>query len=502
VVTLNVTDAAGNWAVDEMVVTVRDTTPPAAVAGPDVEVDQHTTVRFDGGRSSDNVAVTDWTWTFTYDGEDIVMEGPTPRFTFDLAGEYVVTLNITDASGNWAVDERVVTVRDVTPPTADAGEDASVGFNALHRFDGRGSSDDVGVTSWTWTLTYQGHEMFLYGATPVFNFEAMGEYLVRLNVSDAAGNWAADWVIVTVSDLSAPLAEAGHDLEVDQHTEVELDGTGSTDDVGIVNWTWTFLIEGEPVELVGPKPTFSPDPAGWFVVTLEVRDAAGHAARDTVTVTVRDSTPPVAEAGPDVEVDQHETVTLFGGDSRDNVGVVEWRWVVQLPGHDLRLPGPLVEWTPEDAGSFMVTLTVEDAAGNTASDTRWVTVRDSTPPVAEAGRNVTIDEGGVARFDGGASEDNVGVVEWRWTFDYGGSPVEIQGRDASFAFDRPGTYVVTLEVEDAAGLTDTDVVTVTVVAREDGFDVGGGLPVLVIAAVVVAVAVGVMLWRRVRGGRA
>ena len=40
VVTLNATDGEGNWATDEVVVTVRDKSPPVVIPGEDMEVDQ------------------------------------------------------------------------------------------------------------------------------------------------------------------------------------------------------------------------------------------------------------------------------------------------------------------------------------------------------------------------------------------------------------------------------------------------------------------------------
>ena len=58
---------------------------------------------------------------------------------------------------------------------------------------------------------------------------------------------------------------------------------------------------------------------------------------------------------------------------------------------------------------------------------------------------------------------NVLVTGFVWTFTYLGAPVTLSSSVASFRFDEPGDYVVTLTVSDAAGSTHTDTVIVTVV---------------------------------------
>jgi len=74
-VTLTATDAAGNEGADQVVVTVLDTTPPVADAGPDLEMDQGQLVEFDASASTDNVGVTGAVWTFTHGGEEMSLAG-------------------------------------------------------------------------------------------------------------------------------------------------------------------------------------------------------------------------------------------------------------------------------------------------------------------------------------------------------------------------------------------------------------------------------------------
>jgi PKD repeat protein len=72
---------------------------------------------------------------------------------------------------------------------------------------------------------------------------------------------------------------------------VLFDGTSSTDNVGVANYTWTFDNGGSPVTLWGPSPTFSLLTMGVHDVTLTVRDGAGHTSTDVMRVTVSAAIP-------------------------------------------------------------------------------------------------------------------------------------------------------------------------------------------------------------------
>ncbi len=82
---------------------------------------------------------------------------------------------------------------------------------------------------------------------------------------------------------------------------------------------------------------------------------------------------PVAIAGEDVTVNAGETLSLDGSASTDNVGVMSWQWSLDHLGTPVAFSGETALFTFELPGLYMITLTVSDAAGNTASDTVWVT---------------------------------------------------------------------------------------------------------------------------------
>lgn len=88
---------------------------------------------------------------------------------------------------------------DNVPPVANAGADRTIVKGATLYFDGRASSDNVGIAEFIWTSTFG----TLYGEQPAFTFHQAGEYLVTLTVKDAKGNSASDTMTVTVVDPEA-----------------------------------------------------------------------------------------------------------------------------------------------------------------------------------------------------------------------------------------------------------------------------------------------------------
>jgi hypothetical protein len=93
-----------------------DITPPVANAGLGQTVNEDVLVQFDGSGSTDNVGITSYVWTFV-DGTPRTLTGQTSSYAFSNPGVYVVTLNVSDAVGNWNTDATTITVRDGTPPT-------------------------------------------------------------------------------------------------------------------------------------------------------------------------------------------------------------------------------------------------------------------------------------------------------------------------------------------------------------------------------------------------
>ncbi|MCK5415792.1 MAG: right-handed parallel beta-helix repeat-containing protein, partial [Thermoplasmata archaeon] len=402
---------------------MREGDPPVAKAGPDRTVHHGTTFTLDGSGSTDESPIIQYRWTVECpDGEMVVQTSTSPLsdLTFLQLGEHIVTLTVTDVWGNQASDNATITVVDVTPPLVDAGEDMTVGIHEGFTLEPETVWDLDGIVGCEWTVDPSGMNVTMTGRVVEHSFGSLGTFMMVLRAWDGSGNLGQDALFVQVVDRDPPVCDAGPDLVVDQGESVLMDGTRSTDNVGITTWNWSFDYDGELVTLSDAESHFVFHLPGPYTVTLIIWDKARNWAIDTLVVEVLDTELPVAEAGPDQYVPQGLQVALDGSASTDNVGIDGYRWTFQYMGNDHLLKGQIVEFVFAEPGVCDVTLTVLDKAGNQVMDSMVVTVLDTLPPKAVADGPDTIEIGRRVALLGNRSEDNVGIVDYRWTFQYRG----------------------------------------------------------------------------------
>jgi PKD repeat protein len=381
-VKLTVLDAAGNRGIDSAVVRVRDTEPPTADAGPDQEVGMGERVRFDGGNSTDNAGIFSYRWTFEYNARIVALTGPVPVYTFNEAGEYDVTLTVTDVSSLSATDNMTVRVLDTEPPIADAGLSRRVNQGTNVGFTGLYSTDNVGVVDWRWEIEGFGNlSLYLAGPVVEHTFDMPGRYRVVLTVHDARGNEDTDDLWVTVVDTEAPVADPGPDRTVDMGLAFWLDASNSTDNVGVVRYDWYYAVAGEQLHSTDARMELVIDRPGLYEFRLSVADAAGNADIAQFLLTVRDTEPPTIPSFDDVTLDRGDRLILNGSGATDNMGIVNWTWTIQNGGDPLSIHQRNADHTFHTTGTYRVTLTVRDADGNESTTTFEVTVRGSTLPI-------------------------------------------------------------------------------------------------------------------------
>jgi len=88
---------------------------------------------------------------------------------------------------------------------------------------------------------------------------------------------------------------------------------------------------------------------------------------------------PVAKAGSDRAVQVGENVVFDSRGSTDNVGIVSYEWDL---GDGVKEFGPIAIHVYNEIGSRTVTLIVEDAVGNSDTDTITIIV-EAKEPVGE-----------------------------------------------------------------------------------------------------------------------
>ncbi len=361
-VTLVVWDREGLDDMQILWVNVSDVTPPFVyLICPDwLEVGG--TLATSAASSWDNVGIDSYVWSI--DG-GFVSEGVDMSLMMDLPGKFNVSVNITDASGNWAIGWKEVAVGDITPPSLKYVILGAMQEDTEITFDASTSSDDGGgPISFTWSMP---NGTDLHGGVVRVTFDDPGTYEVVLTVEDGFGNINTTVIELTLDDITPPIARiSGIGQSVDEDVEVHIDGSMSSDNVGVASWSWTIATLDVTSDEVNLTHTFA-EP-GVYSVSLTVYDEAGLSNTTVIDVMVVDVTRPFFRVEPEGDVTKNISsgkkaeVPFEVVDSFDNVGVSRIEWdldgdgVLDGTGEDVRLTlGP---------GSYVLQVTAYDEAGN------------------------------------------------------------------------------------------------------------------------------------------
>ena len=218
--------------------------------------------------------------------------------------------------------------------------------------------------------------------------------------------------------------------------------------------------------LLGANPTYTFNSPGIYEVMLTVWDAQGNSGTDVVLINVLDVTWPVANAGSDQIVDDNTLVFFDGSASFDNVGIVSYIWTF-TDGNLQTLYGFNASYFFETPDVYVVTLTVMDSEANSSNDTVSIIVRDNTAPTIEVEDYATVVEDNPISFDASSSYDNMGIVDYYWSFGDGTSE-NATIPTITHIYNQPGVYNVELVVTDLTGNVNGTFISLVVYRDTDG----------------------------------
>ncbi|XP_066597643.1 dyslexia-associated protein KIAA0319-like protein [Prorops nasuta] len=282
--------------------------PPSANAGQDIIVYlPQNTLTLNGNLSTDDRGIATWEWTKSPSDQNKAVDMQYTRTPYlQLSnleeGMYTFVLKVTDDSEQTSTSEVHVFVKPPTnkPPKADAGDDISIALPETRTvLDGRKSKDDVKIVSYHWEqVSGPNNVIFSAANESVTNITKLtkGDYVFKLSVIDDNGNKDADTVKVKVTQNknAPPKANAGGDQVIVAPVSVlVINGSQSTDDLGIKQWLWTR----DPTSLAIGNIIKDSDKSsilmltdiaqGRYVFTLKVIDDQGLSSEDTVSVIVK-----------------------------------------------------------------------------------------------------------------------------------------------------------------------------------------------------------------------
>lgn len=238
------------------------------------------------------------------------------------------------------------------------------------------------------------------------------------------------FVSLTATHNYIPKANAGSDLEIDEHANGQLDGTLSSDFENTnLSYIWNDIDElGLDITNVA-KPTFTAPTVNAntnYRVSLKVNDGENYSLPDTMIVSVkRINLPPVAKAGADFEIVSGSAGNLNGSATSDpHALTLTFNWTIEPddfePVNPAEVSTGFVAPIVSNNKEYKAILTVTNSDLLSDQDTVLIKViKSSLKPIANAGANQTVNEGVLVELDGSAS--NVWESEtifYSWTSAY------------------------------------------------------------------------------------
>ncbi len=274
-----------------------------------------------------------------------------------------------------------------------------------------------------------------------------GSYWVYIKVDDQNGGYDERNFTIVVGDIEAPVANAGLDQTLYEDEVVHFNGSSSSDNIGIFNYTWDY---GNS-QGYGPTPSHVFTRSGTYIVSLTVRDVIDNYDVDVVRITVINR-PPFADAGKDIIVNEGEETNFNASNSSDTPSdLVSLLYLWEFDGDDdfNDRVGINVSYTWFKPLNTTVKLRVIDDDGAFTEDSIDVKVLN-VPPIVDIEDEYSGERGSEITII--ASGQDPGNVELRYRWDWENDGIWDTSFSPKFivknSWPKEGDYTMVVQVWD------------------------------------------------------
>ncbi|WP_374713245.1 PKD domain-containing protein [Symbiobacterium terraclitae] len=405
-----------------------------------------------------------------------------PSYTWTTPGTHTLELVVTDKAKRVTRVTRTIQVNPAPagpvadfdlPPTGQVDKSVQV----VNR-----SQAAAGTTlvRHDWTVTPTTYRGTLGSTGGTLTFEQPGTYTVKLTVTDNNGKSATATKQITIQTQAPPTPPPP---PAGPKVSMTMPSTATVGETVQVRTTITLAPGAQLAEyqyfgynsstadasLTATGGTITFKKAGTYTIDVRVEDSYGKHAITGRTITVTEPGPPPPTARFDMpsrgQVGVPVTV-VNRSTASSGTYLTNHAWLISPSGYtqDLDMSGGTI--TFKYGKTYTVTLFVEDNLGRAASYKRTITVeppppgppraRFDMPGTAIANTPVTITNESTA--SSGAT-----LVRSTWTVTPDTYTGTLGDAGGTLVFQVPGTYTVSLTVQDNLGQTDTDTDTIKIV---------------------------------------
>lgn len=427
-------------------------------------------VHFDATASFDpDGEIVSYEWDMDNDGKYDDATGEETDFTFTLEGDYIVSLRVTDNSGEYSTISETIEAGSIDGLRAiistSVGENGTYYVGEDYEFSGERSEIGSGkITKYSWN--FGDGSKSVQSRTVSHSFTKAGVYKVTLSVQDPDGNTDQTELELTVTEegnvpvaavstlpaMSSGMLTGPLPLEVDFNAGLSVDA-----DDDIVDYEWDFDNDGA-VDDTGSTVTHLYETEGTFVTLLIVTDSVGNKDELEIPVTVT-----AQGIVANLEIDQSNgevplTVRFdASGSSYKEGNIVSYEYNFG-DGSESYVTGSSVSYKYNDVGNYHATVTVLGSDGKTATDSVEIVVR---PVALTACFTLNTASGTAPLFvavDPSCSTGTISTYVWN----FGDGVLSYDHKPDTHSYTIPGTYTISLEITNPEGIVSDFENTVTV----------------------------------------
>jgi PKD repeat protein len=368
---------------------------------------------------------TSWAWDF---GDGATSDKQNPVHTYSTAGDYTVTLTVSNDGGKTADEE---TTHIHVGVGADFSTDKTSGNAPLTVTFTDKSTGDITNRLWNFGDGTSSKQT----KNPVHTYKNPGIYDSKLTITCKDGSTSSKVVKITVTELVANFTMDNNGVG---YAPLWVKFTDTSK--GATAWNWDF---GDGTTSTKQSPIHQYTKDGTYTVTLKVSNANGGGLYESKTATVTSSPQKIPDADFESNVSKGIAPLDVKFTDKSTGNPTDWVWnfgdgatsTEQNPVHTYKV-----------GNNYKVTLTASNAFGSD-SVADFITVGDVVTFAADFSANTAYAPLTVAFTDKSTGNPT------KWAWDFGDKSARVKTQNPTHKYSKGGTYIVKLTVTNAAGAT-------------------------------------------------
>jgi len=397
-ITFNVSDCYGNNLTKVFSITIEDTIAPTWVDEPvNATLELGDLYSFDANATDPSGINQYWlnNTNFNVDANGLITNISTLN-----VGVYWITINVSDNYGNNLTKVFSITIEDTTAPTwVDEPVNTTLELGDSYSFDAN-ATDPSGINQYWLNITNFNVDAngIITNVTMLF----VGNYWIKINVSDIYGNNLTKVFNIIVQDTTAPTwIEEPNNVNLELGDSYSFDAN-ATDPSGIAFY-WINNTNFN-VDANGLITNISALNVGVYWIKINVSDSYNNNLTKVFKITVQDTTAPTWDEAPTNQSISFGDSFYYDVNASDPSGIASY-WVNDTGNFQINANGEITNTSILMSGVYWITINASDPYNNNITKVISIIVADSTAPQWEdVPTNQTIEFGDSFYYDLNATD--------------------------------------------------------------------------------------------------